>query len=173
MSARPPEDTGRPLVLVCGLPGSGNRALERLVEGAGADAWILHGTPSLPEGDPDHAASRRRCAEWILERGRPGRQVALLPVRSERWRAPTFRKTFYRWHARWPSHVHVGNLMRVLSEQEVPTRLVSYEAFVEHPEHTQRWIVAWINEALGVDLAPGPTCWVHDGNQKYREDGRW
>ena len=117
-----------PFVLICGLPGSGNRLLKGLIIAAGGDSAVRHGNTG---------------SKFILKafRVRPGRpHYALIPVRH--------------WHAEsssnpWAQNERqkdecVGVVLQALAELGVPTRMVSYESLFLYPDQARRGILKWV-----------------------------
>ena len=167
-------DRKESLMIVCGLPNSGNRALLKALQATGFDGTILHGTPELPEDDEDHAKSLRRSADRLRRIHRPGRTAAIIIVRAQAYREMSYRaRRLYHWHHRFTDVEHTKNMMAVLAELEIPTLLVSYEGLVEMPGPTMKYLVGNLVDAM---TSPGPglpipkniASYFKDANAKYR-----
>lgn len=171
-------DTSRKqaLAVVCGLPDSGNRMLTKMLQDCGFDATILHGTPELPEDDPDYSKSLRRSAERLRRIHRPGRTFAVFITRTPEYRAVSYgAKTLYQWHHRWTDTEHLHLMMCVLVELHVPTLIVPYEGVVERPVGSIQYIVEgvkaskWLTcETPGYHLPSHLASIPKDANAKYR-----
>lgn len=138
----------RTFAWICGLPGSGNRLLERLFQAADAESSVLHGSHGTkPLLDLLDAHLADRC-------------LAVIPVRD--------------WHAEMASrrggysmdqHADaLANVMRVLVERHVPTQMISYESLFLYPEESKNLLLEW----AGLPLVPWP-----DGDCPRDENEKW
>lgn len=117
----------RPFVLVCGLPGSGNRLLKRLLKKAGADAHVYHGIAGhdILYGALDKADDKQPLR-------------AIIPVRH-----------FHASCNSWPINERRADecmmiTMQVLAERGIRTRLISYESLFLYPEQTCQQLLTWL-----------------------------
>lgn len=163
--------TSTPYAFSCGKISSGNRVIIRIFEQAGVAGWVVHGTPIQDGLGKDLGRAERRSCERMLEQIEDPamRVLAVIPVRSQHYRRMSIeRHTEHRWAtARWNEDWMMIRLLDMLMTHSVPTRLVSYEALVLHPEAEANDIMEWAG--LEHRFATHDLDWLVDGNEKYRE----
>lgn len=132
-------------VLVCGLPGSGNRLVKRLIEAAGGRAHVRHGNTGLKyllKYIDAHAGCR-----------------AVIPIRAMRAESRS---------NRWAKTAQqkdecVKNVILALARRpKVPVRMVSYESLFLHPEESKADLLEW----LGLPNVPWPNA-PRNENEKW------
>lgn len=138
----------KPFILICGLPGSGNRLFKNLFIAAGGLSLVRHG----------HQGERTyKKAFWIHREHPP---YALIPVRhthaeshSSSWGESQKMRTD-----------SITQAMKSLSNLEIPTRMVGYETAFLYPIQTKRFLLEWV----GLDpTTPWPDE-PRDENAKWR-----
>jgi hypothetical protein len=135
------------LVIVCGIPGSGNRLLKRLFQAAGAESFVRHGNngPKLYHN--------------LIEL-HPHRIVAVMPVRdwtvnnsSNKWAQTELQKDKCAWVA-----------MQTMLNANIPLRIIGYETLFLYPEESKKSILKWV----GLPNIPWPeNDYPRDENEKW------
>lgn len=152
------------MILICGLPGSGNHMLRELVRAAGGKPLIWHGDSELYkefEGDIETP---------LL--GPPPTRIfthAIMPVRNN-WMRSRERALGSTW---WERHGHKSQdsfvaalretVISFIATRAIPLKVVAYEHIVANPKLGGR-ILAWAD--LPYADWPEP---VVDGDAKYLE----
>lgn len=136
-------------VVICGLPGSGNRLLKALVQAAGGDAIVRHGNTGakyLCKAFRNHSDCR-----------------AIIPVRH--WRAETASNPWAKSERQKDDCVR--EVIRALAgHPDVPVRMIGYEALFLYPEQSKYDLLSW----LGLDPL---TAWPEpprDENAKWIDE---
>jgi len=156
----------KPIVLVCGLPSSGNRVIARALKLAGADTWVCHGMPLLPLTHPARKKSERRSSEVFHEKHRPGQTFAVMPTRDLHHQVESYHRHHASgWMRHYPPDETIHRILSVVSHHKLPFRALSYEAFVQAPRQNLQYLAAWI----GLPIKAWDLSFVHDGNEKYRD----
>jgi hypothetical protein len=141
-----------PFVLICGLPGSGNRMLKALIRAAGGESLVRHG----------NTGAKFIVKAFEIHPDRP--HYALIPVRF--WHAESASNPWARDDRQKDECVSV--VMRTLADLRIPTRMVSYESLFLYPDQARIDILTWV----GLDPA---TPWPNpprDENAKWHKDNQ-
>jgi len=155
----------RESILICGLPGSGNRLVQRFLDRQGFKTLLWHG------GNED------LWRDWEQEHKRLGFDHAVMPVRKLWWasRQRQLDRPDMAWYER-QGYENVETLvaffrqgvLHYLAMREIPLFAFDYETLVASPIRT-----AWaIQKALG-HADEDPWSWdetIVDGDEKYREE---
>ncbi len=138
------------LVVVCGLPGSGNRLLKRLFLAAGAEAYVRHGNGG--------AKLYRK-----LFRLHPHRIVAVMPVRD--WYSE---RSANSWAQREEQRDEcVAVTCQVMAEDGIPLRMVGFESLFLYPERAKDLLLEW----AGLPIVPWPDGdYPRDENLKHHAE---
>lgn len=147
-----PPANSRTAIVVCGLPGSGNRFLSEFLKHAGARTKIMHGNQDMTR-------------QLVTEMGATDPDTylrAVMPVRHNPIRLDKNEPRIPEmsdWTAR---------TIRVLSYLQIPLRVVSYEAMFLYPESFRRDLLEWCGLRSDIPWHDEPV----DANEKYGALGK-
>lgn len=160
MAADTPRFMGTPkLVLICGLPASGNKMMEKFFS-------------SLGYGKNLHvhiSHDRRTVAKIICNRGEGRDAFCLIPVRSVPFQHASEREHIKMKPAPTPESRSemMSGVCYAAALAGVPIRMFSYEGFVADPLPHMVEFLEWIGLVLPPDY---DTSWVFDANERRREE---
>ena len=151
--------TGTPkLVLICGLPASGNQMMEKFFSSLGygksLHAHIVH--------------DRRTVAKIICNRGEGRDAFCLIPVRSVPFQMVSEEENIKMKPRPTPESraEMMTGVCYAAALAGVPIRMFSYEGFVADPLPHMREFLDWIGLALPPDY---DTSWIYDANERRRQ----
>jgi hypothetical protein len=151
----------RKLVIICGLPSSGNRIIGKcLAAGGQIRYWVVHGTkyPGIEVRMPTKNTKEERRSEMQIQVMKP--DFAIIPVRDFHCQRISSKKN----HS-WVKEKEADLQQRVIAklvECDTPFRLISYEGFCARPFHHIGELCKW----MGV-RPPNNIPNIEDGNAKY------
>ena len=148
-NASPPCTRAKLFVVVCGLPGSGNRLLEGLFKAAGAESYVRHGY----DGENPF--------RLLLDKHKHDTR-AVMPVRDDH----SNRKSNPWTHEENVRDRCIATTCRVMDGRRIPLRMVSYESLFLYPERSKNALLDW----AGLPIVDWPNC-PRDENSKHHEIG--
>lgn len=157
MTADVPKFTGTPkLVLICGLPASGNQMMEEFFRSLGygksIHAHIVH--------------DRRTVAKIICNRGEKRDVFCLIPVRSVPFQIVSEEENIKAKPTPGSRAEMMTGVCYAAALAGVPIRMFSYEGFVADPIPHITEFTEWI----GLDLPPDyDASWIYDANERRRQ----
>lgn len=133
------------MIVVAGLPGSGNRLVRSLLQAAGAEVVIFHGrSGDLPQGALPAAVVLTARNPWI--------RAQSMHTRGD---APS-------WDFSRDEH-YLRNILAFVVVHGLPVRIIPYEAIIQDPGGVRCDLLGWLSLPTNT---PWPST-ITDGNAKH------